>query len=56
MIKYDKKAAQEIELSYNTPDIANQRLRTLQALAINAGEHVLDAGCGTGFLTKELAM
>lgn len=55
-IKYDKKAAQDIEFSYNTPDIANQRLRTLQALGINAGERVLDVGCGTGFLAKELAM
>lgn len=56
MIKYDKKAAQDIEFSYNTPDITNQRLRTLQTLGINAGERVLDVGCGTGFLAKELAM
>lgn len=56
MLKYDKQAAQNIELSYNTPDIANQRLRTLQALAINAGERIIDVGCGTGFLARELAM
>ncbi len=56
MIEYDEDAAKAIERSYISPGVAQQRIRTLEGLAIRSGEHVLDAGCGTGFLTKELAM
>ncbi|PWQ95071.1 methyltransferase domain-containing protein [Leucothrix pacifica] len=55
MINYDKSATQAIERSYNTPDIARQRLETLKSLALNVGEHVIDIGCGTGFLVNEMA-
>ena len=54
-MKYDKAAAQNIESSYSTPDIARQRLQTLKALALNPREHVVDVGCGTGFLVSEMA-
>lgn len=55
MLNYDKAAAQAIERSYSTPDIARQRLETLKSLALNVGEQVIDVGCGTGFLVNEMA-
>ena len=55
MDKYDDKAAERIERSYQTPEIVNQRLRTLKALALKNGEAVLDAGCGTGLLLEQEA-
>lgn len=55
MQRYDSKAAQRIERSYQTPEIIRQRLNTLDALALRAGERVLDAGCGTGLLAESMA-
>ncbi len=56
METYDKKAAELIDRSYQTPEIVNQRLRTLVALALSHGESVLDAGCGTGLLLEQEAL
>ncbi len=56
MVKYDQEAAREIERNYITPEMAQQRVRTLEGLALQPGEHVLDAGCGTGLLVQELAI
>jgi arsenite methyltransferase len=55
MVIYDKKVAQHIELSYQTPEIVRQRSLTLEALALRAGEQVLDAGCGTGLLVHDMS-
>ncbi len=41
--------------SYGSPEIVNQRRVTMSQLSIRAGENVLDIGCGSGFLTLELA-
>ncbi len=52
MVRYDAKAAQDIELSYQTPEIINQRIKTLEAMALRAGDRIVDAGCGTGLLIQ----
>lgn len=41
--------------SYGAPEIENQRRVTLERLAVREGHSVLDVGCGSGFLTVELA-
>lgn len=56
MGKYNKKHAALLDRSYQTPEIVNQRPRTLAAMALNTGESVLDAGCGTGLLLEQEAL
>jgi arsenite methyltransferase len=48
-------AARKLEAAYLTPDVAEQRRATLQALALRPGERVLDVGSGPGLLAAEMA-
>jgi arsenite methyltransferase len=52
---FDDLASRRLEALYSTPDIVNQRRRTIQRLAPHPGERILDVGCGPGLLTAEIA-
>ena len=54
-VKYDQKEAKLTERAYQTPEITAQRMATLQALALRAGEFVLDIGVGPGLLAYDMA-
>jgi len=53
--QFDADTASRIEAVYQTPDIVEQRARTLERLALQSGERVLDLGCGPGLLSLEMA-
>lgn len=55
MVAYTQTVAKSIERVYRSPQVVFQREQTLQRMAVQQGEHVLDAGCGTGFLLLDIA-
>jgi len=54
-MKYDNKAAAQLEQAYETTDMIVQREELRRSLRASAGESILDLGSGPGFLACELA-
>jgi len=52
---FDADASAKLEAVYRTPEIVAQRHATLDALALQPGERVLDVGAGPGLLVVEMA-
>ena len=54
-LKFDAAAARRLETVYLTSDVVAQRAAVLEALALEAGERVLDIGSGPGLLARDMA-
>src|SRR5690242_2634129 len=55
MLQFDDETARQVESTYQTPDMVEQRRATRALLALKEAEHVLDIGSGPGFLAAEMA-
>jgi arsenite methyltransferase len=55
-LAFDLDAAQRIEATYATVDVAATRAAVFRAATPRRQETVIDIGCGPGYLTKELAI
>jgi SAM-dependent methyltransferase len=51
---FDEKLVEQLEVLYRTRDILRRRKLVYEALDAQAGESVVDVGCGPGFYTREL--
>ncbi len=54
-LDFDEEASRAVEAVYATPDVIEQRRTLLRLLDLQAGERVLDLGCGPGYLANEMA-
>lgn len=54
-ITFDDRTATRLDRIYRSPEAVRRRGAVLRALGARPGDHVLDIGCGPGFLTRELA-
>jgi arsenite methyltransferase len=52
---FDEGTSRRLVRSYTTADVVEQRRLTIEALALQPGEDVLDIGAGPGFLACEMA-
>jgi arsenite methyltransferase len=53
-LQFDEATSRRVERTYMTPDVVEQRRAVRAALGLTPGEHVLDIGCGPGFLAAEM--
>ena len=51
---FDENLVRQLETAYRTRDVRRRRALVGAALAVRAGESVLDVGCGPGFYAQEL--
>jgi ubiquinone/menaquinone biosynthesis C-methylase UbiE len=54
-LKLDDAGMHRLEAIYLCPEMVSQRCEIVERLNLKAGEHVLDIGCGPGFLAAEIA-
>jgi ubiquinone/menaquinone biosynthesis C-methylase UbiE len=54
-LAFDDQGALQLEALYQTRDAQRRRRLVRETLAVEAGQRVLDAGCGPGFYCVELA-
>jgi len=54
-LEFTEEAARQLEALYLTGDVIAQRSETLRQLQLIEGEHIIDIGCGPGFLCESMA-
>ena len=55
MLPFDEETSRQIEATYTTADVVEQRRIVIDLVAPTAGQTILDIGSGPGFLACELA-